>query len=471
MDAPSATHWKNQIRQERIGHNWRQHELAKQLGTSAVTIVRWEQGKQWPSTYFRTKLCTLFGKSAEELGFFPQDQAQRASTETGISTPVNSVPHLSLPDSPGLFDIPYPRNPFFTGREDLLHALHKQLHRQHTTPLTQSLALSGISGIGKTQIALEYSFRYRQHYRFVFWINATTRETLLSSLVTIACLLQLPEKDAYDYRRIIQAVKRWLASHEEWLLILDNADDLTMASALIPAEHSGHLLLTTHAQAVGSLAQKIEVETMEMAEATLFLLRRTKLLAPEASLDQASHEQLAAAEALAIEIDFLPLALDQAGAYIEEVGCCLPVYLELYQTHRKELLQRRGRAPGTHPESVGATWPLIFQKIEQTDPAAAALLRLCAFLKPDAIPEELISKGSAHLGPILGPVAADAFRLHEALETLRAFSLIHYDSANRRLRVYRLTQIVLKDGMEAEEQRQWEERATRCIGHESSFTF
>src|SRR5581483_7661363 len=377
MDASALTSWKDRLRQERIRRNWRQQDLADQLGTTVVTIQRWERGSHQPSAYFRIKLCALFGKSAEELGLVPEGPLA-TPPETVMGSPVKTFSLPSLPASSDLWSVPYSRNPFFTGREELLHTLHEQLHQQHTLALTQSWAISGLGGIGKTQIALEYAYRYRQNYRTVLWTSAATRETLLSGLVTIADLLQLPQIEERDHNRVIGAVKQWLTSHQQWLLILDNADDLTVLHDVVPMELEGHLLLTTRAQALGALAQRLEVETIAMAEATLFLLHRAKLLAPEMFLDQASDEQLATAEALAIEMDFLPLALDQAGAYIEEMGCSLPAYLKLYRTHRKALLQRRGLLPTSHPEPVATTWSLSFEKIEQTNPAAAELLRLCA---------------------------------------------------------------------------------------------
>ncbi len=93
-------------------------------------------------------------------------------------------------------------------------------------------------------------------------------------------------------------------------------------------------------------------------------------------------------------LDGLPLALDQAGAYIEETRCGLSQYHDLYATRRKELLLRRGRFPIDHPDSVATTWSLSFQKIEQENPSAADLLRLLTFLDPDAIPEEIITSGA-----------------------------------------------------------------------------
>jgi transcriptional regulator with XRE-family HTH domain len=69
MEAFPESHWNDRLRQERVARNWRQLDIAEQLGTAVLTIKRWERGSQRPSAYFRVRLCALFGKSAEELGF------------------------------------------------------------------------------------------------------------------------------------------------------------------------------------------------------------------------------------------------------------------------------------------------------------------------------------------------------------------------------------------------------------------
>lgn len=100
-----------------------------------------------------------------------------------------------------------------------------------------------------------------------------------------------------------------------------------MVSAFVPTDGPGHILITSRAQTLGPIGQQIDVNIMGMMEGTLFLLRRTRCIAQNASLDQATDEQLAGAEAIIIAMDFLPLALDQAGAYIDEVGCDFSIYL------------------------------------------------------------------------------------------------------------------------------------------------
>ena len=176
------------------------------------------------------------------------------------------------------WNVPYRRNPYFTGREDLLTRLHELLHSGKATALTQPQAISGLGGIGKTQTAVEYAYRYRGDYQAVLWASAASRETLISDFVALAALLQLPERDVADQGVVVAAVKRWLASNKDWLLILDNADDLELAAEFMPLESSGHILLTTRAQSTGTIANSLEVEKMEQPEGALLLLRRAKHL-------------------------------------------------------------------------------------------------------------------------------------------------------------------------------------------------
>jgi len=117
---------------------------------------------------------------------------------------------------------------------------------------------------------------------------------------------------------------------------------------------------------------------MTEEEGTRFLLTRIGMLTPDAPLTEVSTAQLALTATLVNELDGLPLALDQAGAYIEETRCGLPRYLDLYRTQRRTLLARRSKHPKTHPQPVAATWSLSFERVAQNNPAAAELLRFFA---------------------------------------------------------------------------------------------
>ena len=428
------------LRDARLGRGWSQQALADLVGTVPNTISRWENGTTFPSPYCRQRLGEVFGKTPAELGLVPP------------------APHASR-----VWNVPVVRSPYFVGREALLALLHERLSTARTAALTQPQALYGLGGIGKTQAAAEYAFRYRDEYAHVFWVRAATRETLVADFVTLADLLDLPEKVEPDQPRIVAAVKRWLAAHEGWLLILDNADDLPLAQEFLPASHKGYVLFTTRAQAAGAIAASVEVEQLSPQEGVLLLLHWTKLLDMESFLDQAQAADRAAAEIIVREMGGLPLAIVQAGAYVEETGCSLADYLSLYATHRTDMLARGSRLLLDYPDTVATTWSLSFQQIEQQSPAAAGLLRLCAFLAPDAIPEELLARGAAELGAVLGAAASDAFKLNEALEVLRRYSLVRRNGSTHVLSIHRLVQIVLRESMDQETQRLWAERAVRAV--------
>jgi tetratricopeptide (TPR) repeat protein len=402
-----------------------------------------------------------------------------ADVVKGIQAAIEDLHTLSIraPSSsfPPVWNIPYPKNPFFTGREDQLTRIATTLRQNRTVALTQPgtsdrasetstpQAISGLGGIGKTQIAVEYAYRYRSDYQAVLWAQANTREILVSSFVAIAKLLNLPEKDVKNQATVIAAVKEWMKTHTQWLLIMDNGDQLEIVNEFIPPAFGGHILLTTRAQAMGRLAQRIVVDTMSPDVGTLFLLRRAAVIQASTPLEQAPEKERETAKEFVREMGGLPLALDQAGAYIEETNSSLIDYLNLYRKRKFDLLKQRGGIISDHPEPVATTWSLSFEQVEQTNPAAAELLRLCAFLSPDAIPEEIITQGAIHLGPQIQPLTQDTFAFNEALKALQSYSLINRDMVNNTLSIHRLVQEVLKEEMDQESYRLWTERAVLAV--------
>ncbi len=376
----------------------------------------------------------------------------------GIRKAIDDLTIKGIPvNQERLWNIPYARNPLFTGRENVLKRIYEALSMSRTA------AISGLGGIGKTQTAVEYAFRHRDDYTAILWVKAESLESINSDFVTIAHLLNLPEKQEQEQHLIIEAVKRWFKNHAGWLLIFDNADDLDMVRDFLPTGGQGYILLTTRAQATRRIAQRIEIEEMDQDEGALFLLRRATILDPDAPLDAASITDRATAREISQAMDGLPLALEQAGAYIEETACGLQGYLRLYRTQGVRLMIEHGEFVPDHPKSVATTWSLSFEKVEQANAAAAELLRFCAFLAPDAIPEELFSESAAELGPTLEPVASDPSSFNAAIKELLKYSLVHRDPESKTLSIHRLVQEVLKDQVDEETQRLWAERAVRAV--------
>ena len=381
-------------------------------------------------------------------------------------------PPSSRAGPPEVWNVPHARNPYFTGRDDLLDRLSQHLRptEQHDSALTrrvaltQPLAIKGLGGIGKTQIAVEYAYRSREQGRYThtFWVNAASTESILASFVEIAGFLPaFAARNEADQRKLIEAVKHWLEHCEQpWLLIFDNVDhddDLAAIREYLPQRGNGSVLLTTRASAVGSLATAVAVETMGFFEGTQLLLYRAQ------RLEQASDEEINRAGNIVVALDHFPLALDQAGAYIEETQCSLEDYLDLYQSHRQALLARRGMLSTDYPDSVATTWLLSFQRVQQANPAAAELLLLCSFLAPDRIPEELIKNGAAYWPSLLQQASSDPFAFHQVIEELLKYSLVKRLVEDRALSIHRLVQVIQRDRMEQEMQRHWAERTVQAI--------
>lgn len=433
------------LRRERLAINWSQEHLAEALDTSVMTVRRWEHDVVLPQPRFRAGLCRIFQRSNEMLFGLPAAEQGELAAQSEFWT------------------VPYLRNPYFTGREDLLATLHTRLTGERSAARGHVLALTGLGGVGKTQIVLEYAYRYASEYSMVFWLMAENAESTMRSLQRIADLLQLPERQVAGQEKMAASVLRWLTIHKGWLLIVDNVEDLDRLQEILPPTRQGTILLTTRIQALGTLAELLVVPPMQLEEGATLVLRRARISAAQSADTSTSPLQTTAAAELVNLLDGLPLALDQAGSYIEETGCSIADYLQRYNGQRKALLARRGTHGGVHPDSVKTTLQLSIHWIEQEHSAAAELLRLCAFLHAEAIPEELLVAGKTLLGPVLEATLVDLYHLDLALAALRNASLITRQPETYTLAVHRLVQAVLQDQMKPTEAALWSQRAVRVV--------
>jgi tetratricopeptide (TPR) repeat protein len=429
----------------RTRRHFTQQQLAAAIGAHRNAIGRWEQGNVLPQ--HRGIVLEL----ARHLRL--DDQEARRLLEASLTAPVP------------VWNVPFPRNAFFTGREEILVALHRALGAEQTVALTQSSALHGLGGVGKTQLALEYTYRYALEYSAVFWIRAETVTSIVSSLLQVAEVLQLPGRDDHNQQRVIAAVQRWLSTHGQWLLIWDNMEDLELLDRFLPSTGSGAVLITTRCQVLGTRARGIDLVPMKQEEGVLFVLRRAKVLSPEATREQLRQfaQRMPAHYAAAVELvsalGGLPLALDQAGAYLEETQCAFSAYLDLFRTRRAALLQLRGKGSCTHPESVSTTFVLAMTATAQHHPAVLDLLRVCAMLQADAIPEELFRQGGEHLGETLQAVCRDPLEWNQVVGVACAYSLLHRQPEEQMLSIHRLVQAVVLDAMTHTEREQW----SKCV--------
>jgi tetratricopeptide (TPR) repeat protein len=388
---------------------------------------------------------------SEELKLLIEQRRQgRVSAQ---KQPVSSSP---------FWTVPYRQNPFFAGREDILEQIsaHFSTWNSINTPVA---ALNGLGGIGKTQIALEYVYRSVQSYQATFWLNASSQETFLADVLALADALAFLPMRKQEPLTMVSIIKQWLGSHSQWILVLDAVSDLSLVAELIPVRSSGHVLLTTQAPVSRTYASSFEVDKLCEPEALEFLLRRAGLLSDGQALEQADAEDVRDARHICHALDGLPLALDQAGAYIEETGCSLAEYYHRYQQQQLAILSLRGNTLADHPASVVTTWSLSFEYLEPQDTIAADLLRCCAFLAPDVIPQQIFLRGAAHLGPHLASFLKDEIRFDTAIQRLRQFAFVRRFSQVQTISLHRLVQVVLRSQMERDVQSIWAERVIQAL--------
>jgi len=351
------------------------------------------------------------------------------------------------------------RNPLFCGREELVSRI------THEFSACRAQSLCGIAGIGKTETAIEYIYRNRQNYSVVIWVRADSRQQLHSSYIEAAKFLGLPEWHGADQNLTVVAVRRWLARNSEWLLVADDVGDIELIKEFLPENETGQLLITTRMQATSAIARPLEVEPLDDDDAATLLLRRARILSSAADLRSLAPSDYAAARAVACELQGLPMALDQAGAYLEETGTNIDDYRALWLTHRAKLLAQAPMSSLRNSESVAKTWSLSFAELTKNKPVAVDLLKLLAYMHPDAISEDVLRDGSSALKADLALVLGDPWEINNVVREAIKLSLLRRDAKSRALRMHRLLQVVLRDSMETGEQLLWKEQAVRLLDH------
>ncbi len=363
-----------------------------------------------------------------------------------------------------LYLFPFRQNPFFTDREVLLNELYHNFIAQKS-PNTRIQVMYGLGGIGKTLLATEYIYSHQNEYQAIFWLDAATPELLHANILTIASHLGIATH-VNEEEQHIAVIQAWLQEHDRWLLVLDNLDtleDVPLLNELLPLNSNGHVLLITHAQTSGTFATAVSVSPMSIEESALLLLRRAQLIPSHGSRVDASKVEYSQALAIAQEVEGYPLALDQAGAYIEETQHSLAWYLKHYQQRKAALLSKRGRLAKDHPDPVTTTLSLTFKKIAQFDPEALELLHFFAFLHPDALPDEMLQYGASTLHEPLRTLALDPLALDAAIATLRRFSLVHQRADATTLNMHSIIQVLLKKDLPKRQQLNLAKQAVKLI--------
>ncbi len=335
---------------------------------------------------------------------------------------------------PPIWNVPA-RNADFTGRGATLELLRDKLAGGGVAVVVAQ-ALYGLGGVGKTQLALEYAHRFMADYDLVWWVPSERAEEISLALADLARKmgLQVGDNVAEASEAALEELRRDTTPH--WLLIFDNADDPKQLEPYLPGG-TGHVLITSRNQAWGHAAEPLEVDVFTKEESVAHLLRHV----PKLDIDEAHR----VAEALG----HLPLAVEQASAWLEQTGMPARAYIDQLATESTRILALN--QPPDYPMPVVATWNLSFDQLRS--PASVRLLQILAFCSPGPISMDLLysDEMNASLLPF-DETLAEKLMLGRVIRDISRFALIKVDQGTNSLTIHRLVQAVIRSQMTDEEQ-------------------
>jgi len=400
------------LRTFRTTANLTQEDLARRSGLSVHAISMLERGVR------RAPRSSTIDFLAGALTLQPAQRAMliEAARPRTVPASAGGVPQAGIPPDPVAH---------FVGREAELAALHGLLAQGGR------VAVHGLGGVGKTQLVVRYLHQRRADYPDgTFWVRADRHSNLVGDLAGLCHRLGLSAGELPDQQRQVDAVLDWLRGHRRWLLVFDNVEPGTEELVRLPPGLPGHVVVTSQTP---MWPVRLAVGVLPRDVAGRFLLERT------------GQTDAAAADAVAQTLGCLPLALAQAAAYVVRSGRDLAGYAELLRSRLVELIAEGG--PDDYPVPVATTLRLSYERMAREHPAAAMLLRLCAFLAPDDIPIGLLREATGDVPRQLREALLDDLGFDRAVTALRRYSLIERRADE--LRVHRLTQAVVRSSLRA----------------------
>jgi tetratricopeptide (TPR) repeat protein len=350
---------------------------------------------------------------------------------------------------PAVSNVPA-RNRNFSGRDELLEQLNASLQAGSAAAVVPRGALHGLGGVGKTELGLEFAHRFASDYDVVWWIPAELPTSAAAALAILARRLGVEELT--DQGEMVAALFDQLRQRDRWLLVYDNAEQPERLAGLLPPGGRGQVLVTSRWSAWGNHAAPLRVNVLARDESIAFLARRT------GANDQAALNELAEL------LGDLPLALEEAAAYLEETGAGLNEYLGLVRNRSRELFGLDQPAAYEDEQGdqrrVATVWSLSLDRVHEEAPAAEALLSLCAFLAPE-IPRGLPREQPQVLPEELAQAVSDPLAYNRLLAVVGRYSLATVTPTA--VGVHRLVQAVIQGRLREQGERRWAEIAVGLL--------
>lgn len=332
------------------------------------------------------------------------------------------------------------RNTTFTGRGVILDQLREQLQGGMSVVLPQAQALFGLGGVGKTQVALEYVHRFMADYDLVWWVSAEDIDNVISSLAALGSRIGAlgGEDMAMASQEAIQLLARGVPTNR-WILVFDNADDPAELRRFFPRGGGGHILVTSRNQAWAQQGTSLPVDVFLRQESVEHLSLRAPGLSPEE------------ADRVAEAVGDLPLAVEQAAAWLAETATPIEDYLRLLAEQTTSVLDLN--QPADYPKTVAATWNISISRLRERSPASVRLLQLCAFMAPEPISSHLLySKEMLDELRKVDRTLQESLMMGRVIREIARFALAKVDQVSNSIQIHRLVQAVIRAQLTDEEQ-------------------
>ena len=326
-----------------------------------------------------------------------------------------------------------PRNASFTGRNSILEHLRDQLATKAVS-VVLPVALHGLGGVGKTQVALEYAHRFKADYDLVWWVDAEQPDQINRSLAELAPYLNIRVGESYaDAAREVRDKLRLGEPYNRWLLVFDNADEPADLRNFLPGG-PGHVLITSRNQSWTQVADPLEIDVFARTESIDLLLRRVP------SLTQTEAQELAET------LGDLPLAVEVAGAWLADSGAPVANYIaSLNQEGSTGVLSQT--PPSDYPRSLEATWKISLDRLAERSQAALRLLELCAFFAPEISVELIYRQQTIDALIPLDTSLRVPMMLGRVIQEISRLALAKVDRQGNSIQVHRLVQAYLRNQM------------------------
>ena len=344
------------------------------------------------------------------------------------------------------------QNIFFSGREREIYDLKNLFANvREINAINICQTVSGLGGVGKTALAIEYAYRYSKNYKNAIWfVVAESSMTIYDGFVEFAKHFEILLPPKFKPEELQKTIKSWLSEHEGWLLIFDNLEtDETIIKPYLPQSINGHYIITTRNTHIGiEKGKQVNLGVFNIDEAVEFF-KKSFSKDSELKMEHYSftgcndfEEQV---PILAKRLGLLPLALEQAAAYIRTVRKTITDYLsKLDEVGLESFKNERGYATPTNYKSiVTATWKVSFDKLREEE---QQLFNLCAYMAPDKIPVNFFVEMKHKLPEELKVLKEKLTRDSAELTTeFRHYSLATGDAY--KINIHRLVQEVVRESL------------------------